>query len=143
MKNPRNAKLRGFVKSAFGELRRTTGRFEAVLLTLFHTRIAGEETGFFEDRTHLFAVLEQGAGDTMADCTRLTRNTAACNGTDNIKLADCIGEIEGLADDQFQGLETEIIVDVRTVDGNCTGAGIEARAGNRVFSVAGGRGIRL
>ena len=67
------------------ELGRAAGRFEAVLFALLHTRVAGEEPGLLEDRAHLFAVLEQRAGDAVADGAGLAGNAAARNRAHNVK----------------------------------------------------------
>ena len=53
--------LYGF--SALGELRRTTGSLQAVLLALLHTRIAGEEASLLQGSAQFGVSLAQGAAD--------------------------------------------------------------------------------
>ena len=53
-------------RSALAELRCATSGFEAVLLALLHTRIAGQETGLLQDGTVVLAGQQQGAGDPNA-----------------------------------------------------------------------------
>lgn len=130
------------IKSALAELWSTTCCLETVLLALFHTRVAGEKPGLFEDGAHLFAVLEQRTGDAVADGTGLTGNAAARDGTHDVELAEGVCKVERLADDQFEGLEAEVIVDITTVDGDRTGTGIEPHAGNGLFPPAGTVKIR-
>ena len=75
------------LKSALAELRSTTGGFEAVLLTLLHTRIAGQEASLLQHRTVLVALLQQGAAQAVTDSASLTGNTAAGNADDDVVLA--------------------------------------------------------
>ena len=67
-----------------GELRRATGGFEAVLLALLHTRIAGEETGLLEDGTIVGADEQERTGDAVAQSARLTGHTAAGDGGNDV-----------------------------------------------------------
>ena len=67
-KSPENVVFSGLLsvlkeKLSLGELRCATCGFEAVLLTLFHTRIAGEVTGGLEGAAVVLVDLQQGAGD--------------------------------------------------------------------------------
>ena len=66
-KTPEPLRLQGFAGiSALGELRRTAGRFEAILLALLHPRVAGEEAGLLQDGAVVVAGQQQGAGDAVA-----------------------------------------------------------------------------
>ena len=51
----------------------------------------------------------------MADSTGLTGYAAAGDGDDNVNLAQQIGGDQRLTDDQLQGVQTEILVDVTAV----------------------------
>ena len=52
----------------------------------------------------------------MADSTGLTGYAAAGDGDNNVNLAQQIGGDQRLTDDQLQGVQTEILVDVTAVD---------------------------
>ena len=58
----------------------------------------------------------------MTDSACLTGNTAASNSNNNVNLANHIAGNQGLTDDQLQGLQTEVIVDIAAIDGDSTGA---------------------
>jgi len=61
-------RFQGFFEiSALGELGSATGGFQAVFLTLLHTRIAGEEAGALERRAEFLVHLEQSAGYAVPD----------------------------------------------------------------------------
>ena len=79
----------------------------------------------------------------MTDRTCLAGETAACNGANDIELANVTGNAEGLVNDELQGVQTEIFVDGTTVNGDCAGAGIQANAGNGTLSSAGSVEIGL
>ena len=71
---------------SLAELRSAAGGFEAVLLTLFHSRVTGQEARFFQLRTQLVAVvLQQRTGDAVTDSTGLTGHTAAGNAAFDIE----------------------------------------------------------
>ena len=86
---------------SLGELRSATGSLEAVFLTLFHTRIAGEEAGFFQNGAQLLVVLQQCSGNAVTDSTGLSGDAAAANVADNVKVAVGVGQLQGLADNEF------------------------------------------
>ena len=58
----------------------------------------------------------------MTDSAGLAGNAAACDGDNNVNLAQQIGGDQGLTNDQLQGLQTEVIVDITAVDDNGAGA---------------------
>ena len=100
-------------KLSLAELRSATSCFETVFFTLFHTRITSEEARFFQNRTvSLFVNLQKRSGQTVTDSTSLTRNTAAGNIALNIKTAHGIGQLHRLTDDQLQGLQAKVIIDI-------------------------------
>ena len=74
-----------FERLALGELRRTTGSLQAVLLALLHTRIAGEEASLLQGSAQLGISLAQGAGDAVTDSTSLAGNAAAADIHQNVK----------------------------------------------------------
>ena len=54
-------------RSALAELRSATSGFEAVLLTLFHSRVTGQQAGSLQGRTVAVLDLQQRTGDAVAD----------------------------------------------------------------------------
>ena len=124
--------------SALAELRRAAGGFEAVLFALLHAGIAGEVTGSLELSAVVLIQLEQGAGNAVTDGAGLAGDAAAADGGFNVDLAEKVQSGEGLADQQLQGLQTEVIVDIPAVDGDGAGAvGEEVNAGHGGFPTAG------
>ena len=128
---------------ALAELRCATSGFEAVLLTLLHTRIAGQEASLLQNRTILIALLQQGAGQAVADSASLAGNTAAGNADDDVVLALQAQQDQRRADDQLQGLQTEVVVDITIVDGDLAGAGVNANAGNGILTTTSAVEIRF
>ena len=70
----------------------------------------------------------------MTDCTGLTGDTAAGNVGNDVVLAYGFGNAEGLIDNQLQGFQTKIIINVSAVDGNLTGTGQQSYSCNGFFS---------
>ena len=127
------------LKSALAELRRATSGFEAVLLALLHSGVAGQQTGLLQNGTHLIAVLQQGAGDAVTDSAGLAGNAAASDGANDIKLAQGIGKGHGLTNDQLQSFEAEVLIDVTAIDGEGTGAVLMFGLLDTVHAVYGNR----
>ena len=74
----------------------------------------------------------------MADRAGLASDAAAGNGRFNIDLAEGSGGDQRLADDQLQGVETEVLLNVTTVDRDGAGAvGIQVHARDGGLSAAG------
>ena len=128
---------------SLGELRRATSGLEAVLLSFLHSRVTGEETGLLQRSAEVLGiVLEQSSGDTVADSTGLTGNTAACNAANDVELLFGTGENERLTNDRLEGIKAEIIVDIAVVDRDLTGALVNSYTCNGAFSSAGAVEIR-
>ena len=72
---------------SLGELGSAAGTFEAILLTLFHSRVAGQQAGLLQRGTKRLVILQKGASQTVTDCAGLTGHTAAGYAADNVKLA--------------------------------------------------------
>ena len=62
---------------SLAELRSATSGFEAVLLALFHSRVAGQEAGGLEGGAEALVHGQQGAGDAVTDCACLAGKAAA------------------------------------------------------------------
>ena len=110
------------MQSALAELRSAACSFETVLFALFHSRVAGQETGSLQSGAIVLIQNDEGAGDAMTDRAGLTGNAAAFDGGFHIDLADGAGSDQGLTDDELQGLKAEIIIDLTAVDGDNAGA---------------------
>ena len=87
---------------SLAELRSATSGFEAVLLALLHTRIAGQEASLLQSSAVLIALLQQGAAQAVADSASLAGNTAAGNADDDVILALEAQQDQRRADDQLQ-----------------------------------------
>lgn len=108
--------MAGRIKLSLGELRSATCGFEAVLLSLLHSGVTGQEAGFFQDGAVVLILLQQSSGKTVTDGTSLAGNAAACNGADDIKAASGFNQLQGLADDELQSLQAKVID--RSIKGN-------------------------
>ena len=125
------------IRLSLGELRSTTSGLETVLLSLLHTRVAGEQAGSLESSTILCVNIQESAGNTVTDCACLAGDTAAGNVCNDVKLAGSAGNAEGLVDDELQGLEAEVIIDGTAVDGDLAGAGVNTDTSDGLLSAAG------
>ena len=125
------------LRLSLGELRSATSGLETVLLSLLHTRVAGQEAGGLQSGTVVHIGGQQSAGNTVTDSAGLAGDTAACNVGDDVELTGSTGNAEGLVDDELQSLETEVIIDGTAVDGDLAGAGINADASDGLLSAAG------
>ena len=125
------------INSALGELRCATGGLQTVLLTLLHTRIAGQEAGLLQDGAVLGVHQQQGAADAVTQGAGLAGNAAAFHGSNNVHLAQGIGGGQRLTDDHLQGLQTEVLVDVAAIDGDIAGTVLkQMHAGNGGLAAA-------
>ena len=123
--------------SALAELRCTTCALQTVLLSLLHSGVAGHETGSLQSGTELGVQGDQCAGDAVTDSAGLTGNAAACDGNNNINLTNQVGGDQGLTDDQLQGLQAKVIVDITAIDGDSAGAVlVNANTGNGGLTTA-------
>ena len=128
---------------SLGELRCATCGLETVLLSFLHTRVARQEACLLQAGLKGFISLYESAGETVADSACLTGETAATNGSNDIKLTEGLGNAEGLVNDELQGFKTEVLINVLAVNGDNTAAGIKTNAGNGLLSSAGAVEIRL
>ena len=80
----------------------------------------------------------------MADGAGLAGDPAAGDGGGDIHLAQQIRGVQGLADNELQGLQTEVVVDVTAVDGDGTSAvGEQMHPGHGGLPAAGAVMVRL
>ena len=89
------------------------------------------------------ALLQQGAAQAVADSASLAGNTAAGNADDDVILALEAQQDQRRADDQLQGLQTEVVVDVTVVDGDLASALVDAHAGNGILTTTSAVEIRF
>ena len=73
---------------------------------------------------------------------RLAAYAAALDAAHHVELAGGLGQLQGLAHNQLQGVEAEELVDIPVVNGDGAGAGVEPDAGNGLFPSAGTVKIR-
>ena len=99
-------------KLSLAELRSATSGFEAVFLTLFHSRVTCQVTSLLQDRTVVRVSLEQSSRDAVTDGSCLSGVAAAAYVYQNVELVSCLGRCQGLAHDNLQGLKSEILIDV-------------------------------
>ena len=53
----------------------------------------------------------------------------------DVELVEHPDQLEGLLHDHLQGLAREVVLEGTTVDGDLTGTGVDAGAGDRIFYV--------
>ena len=117
-------------ESALAELRSTTCGFEAVLFTLFHSRVAGQEACSLQGSAEVLIQEKESSCNAVTDSAGLAGNAAACNLCFNINLAQGTGGNQGLTNDELKGFKAEVIVNVSAIDGDHAGTvGNEVNAG--------------
>ena len=107
---------------SLGELGCATCSLQTVLLSFLHSGVAGHETSSLQRSAVLGVQGDQSAGQAMTDSASLAGNTAASDGNNDVNLAQHIGGDQRLTDNQLQGVQAKVLVDVTTVDDDGTGA---------------------
>lgn len=87
------------LKLALAELRRATGSLEAVLLSLFHSRITSQVSCFLQNWSVVSVCLKQCTCDSVTDCTSLSCVTAAVYVYDYVKFITCLCSYQRLTND--------------------------------------------
>ena len=108
--------------SALAELGSATCGLQTVLLSFLHSGVAGHEASSLQSGAVLGIQSDQSTGDAVTDSAGLAGNAAASDGDNDVNLAQQVSGDQGLTDDQLQGLQTEVIVDVAAIDDDGTGA---------------------
>src|SRR5919205_1153576 len=103
-------------KLALRELEAGPGAALAVLLALFHARVAREEAGFLEALAQLGVVDLQRAGDAVPDRAGLAARAAAVDDDDDVEAVVRLGQRERLLDDHLQHFVAEVLVQRAVVD---------------------------
>ena len=92
--NPETVAVSGFLKFlmrdrlSLGELRCATSGLQTVLLSFLHSGVAGQETCSLQSGAQLGVQGQQVTGDAVTDRAGLTGNAAACDGDNNVNLAN-------------------------------------------------------
>src|SRR5699024_5606559 len=96
------------------------------------------EAGGLQSGAVLGVQAQQGAGHAVADGAGLAGDAAAGDGDNQVNLAQGVGGDQGLADQQLQGLQAAVLVDIAAVEGDGAGAVlIDADAGHGGLPAAG------
>ena len=90
------------------------------LLTLNLARIACEESGLLQHRTHLSVDFAQCACDAQTSGLGLSLDTAAIEIDDDVVVLDGVGSQQGLLHLELQDIEREVCLESLTVDCNLT-----------------------
>ena len=78
----------------------------------------------------------------MADGAGLAGDAAAGDAAFDVELIRGAGQVQRLTDNQLEGVQAEIIVDIAAVDLHAAGPLVQADAGNGFLSSAGAVKIR-
>ena len=80
----------------------------------------------------------------MTDSASLAGNAAASNGDNDVNLAQHIGGNQGLTNDQLQGLQAKVAIDIAAIDDDGASAVlVNANTGHGGLSTAGAVKILL
>ena len=125
------------------ELGSTACGFEAVLLSFLHTGVTGEESCLLEGGTVGCVCLKQSLCNAVTDGACLSGESSAVYAADDVELTESVGNGEGLVNDELESFETEILVNILTVDVDNAGSGNDADTSNGLFSSSCSVEIRL
>lgn len=123
-------------KLAFGELEAAAGAWLTGFLTLFHSRVAGQETGFFENRTQIGVLLAQSAGDGVTNCSGLTGDAATFGIDFDIKFLGGFRDDEGIKNLILEAQGGEVSLELTSVDFDLAGAGFQDDTGRGFFAAS-------
>src|SRR5260370_36344155 len=118
-------------------LGRFTGLLEAVLAPFLLARVAHEQSGLLELRTHLVVERDEGAGDPESQGAGLAADAAAVDGGVDVVHVVGLGQSQrfGGALDMRQG--GEVLLDGAAVDDDFPRTGAESHAGDGFLASAG------
>ena len=117
---------RGFRKT---ELEALAGAGLAILLALALARVAGEQAFSLERGTKGDVHGEQRAGDAVTDGTSLAIRAATLHVDADVKLADGVGDFQGLHDGSALVLGEEVFLHRATIDDDFARTDSETNAG--------------
>src|SRR5215472_7638111 len=115
----------------------------AVLLALDDARIARQEPALLQNGAQIRLERDQRFGDSMAQRTRLSRQTAAGDLADDVVLTVARGGDKRLAKDHAQHGTREVDGLFLAVDVDATGARLDPDARDRVLALARGIGAAV
>src|SRR5215471_3258393 len=107
-------------------------------LSLFHARIATQQTLGLERAAQICVDLKQSARDAELRGTGLSHRTPATRVNGNVVAIDCLGSLKRLQHDVLQRYGWEIILEAAAVDVDFTTAGHHTNACDRCFAATGG-----
>ena len=119
---------------SLAELRSATSGFEAVLLTFFHSRVTSQVSSFFQNWSVLSVCLQQGTSDTVTDSSSLSGKSTTVNVYQNVKFFCIVCCCQWLTNNNFQSLQSEVLVDVSFIDCDLTSSWYQVYSGDRFFS---------
>ncbi len=120
-----------------GELRSTSGSPPPIFLSLLDSRIAREETSFFQNVLEFRIKLEKGLRDPVTDRNGLPGNASPLNIHLDVKLISSPGQFQGLEGNHFTGLSPEVFFQSPLVDDKLPLAGFKPNPCNGSLSFAG------
>src|SRR5262245_37216686 len=106
----------GIPRLALAELEPTPCAGLAVLLSLHHAGVAGEEAGLLQRGPELGIQQAQRAAEPVADGPGLAGETAAHHVHRHVHLADLLEDLQRLVEDHLRGLTPEVLVERTAVD---------------------------
>src|SRR5690606_28647887 len=117
--------------SALGELLAASRLVQADLLALDLARIARDQPGLRQGRLERLGVVDQRAGDAVADRARLARLAAAMHVDLDVEAAVVLGQGQRLANDHAARFAREVLVDRLAGDGDTAVAALPERSEER------------
>ena len=108
----------------------------AVLLALFHARVARQKACLLEYSTQFWVVLQQGARDAVLGGTRLSVHSTAVNIDQNVELGQRVGSLKRLLHQHPVEFIKEVRLKRLVVNGDIACSRSQEHAGRRSFSSA-------
>lgn len=128
---------KAFERLALAELLGAAGLAQTNLLTFDFAGVARHEAGSRQNGLEAGVVVDQSAGDAVANSTSLAGFATARHIHHDVERFDVFGELQGLHDDHAAGFALEEFVDVTTVDHDLACAALDEDASHRALAAAG------
>ena len=110
-----------------------------VFLALFFAGISGEKACCLDKGTSRIVNQSKRAGHAVTNGAGLTGNAAAFNGSYDVELANNLGSLESIVHEFASGVNSKIILEIATIDGDFAGARFDDNAGAGSFTTTGSR----
>jgi len=120
-------------KLPLGKLKAFPSTLLSVLLSFLDARIARYQSRLLQGRTKISIKLQKSAGYAVANRTRLSSRSAARHVDEQIKLIDCLRQLQWLANDHSQSLVGEIPVKRLAINLDISAAWSQINARGRSF----------